>query len=376
MNDKKFLLSYNLQFFAKDGPGGEKTEPATPKKLEDARKEGNVAKSRELVNAVVLIASFVILKITIGSIGGGFLETYVNVYGKISTYSRQYPDEITYDALGNLFTDALKTGFLTVLPLIAVVFVITFVGDFVQVKWKITGKPLKPQFNKINPLKGFKRIFSLQSLINLLKSVALVIIIIFVVFQTVVTKKGVLFNLYEVSILEAVGVIGDLVISLGLKISIIYLVVGVGDFAYQKIKFKNEMMMTKQEVKDEFKNSEGDPQIKSQIKQRMRQASMRRMMQELPTADVVITNPTHYAVALKYESGKQRAPIVIAKGEDYLAQKIKEKAREFSIEIVENKPLARALYANVDIGQEIPEELYQAVAEVLAYVYGLKQKNI
>ena len=134
------------------------------------------------------------------------------------------------------------------------------------------------------------------------------------------------------------------------------------------------MKMTKQEVKDEYKNSEGDPQIKSQQKQRMRQASMRRMMQDLPTADVVITNPTHFAVALRYESGKNAAPVVVAKGEDYLAQKIKEKAKECDIEIVENKPLARALYANVDVGQEIPEELYQAVAEVLAYVYNLKNE--
>lgn len=376
MNDKNYLLRYNLQFFAKDGPGGEKTEPATPKKLDDARKEGNVAKSRELVNSVVLVACFAILKVTIGNIGKGFLETYVNVYGKISTYANQAADEVTYDALSNLFLDAFKTALVAFIPILAVTFIITFVGDLVQVKWKVTGKPLKPQFSRINPLKGFKRIFSLQSIINLLKSIALVIIIFFVVFQTVMSKKGLLFNLYEVTLLEALGVIGDTVISLGMKISIIYLIVGVGDFVYQKIKFKNEMMMTKQEVKDELKNSEGDPQIKGQIKQRMRQASMRRMMQELPTADVVITNPTHYAVALKYESGKQRAPVVVAKGEDYLAMKIKEKAKEFSIEIVENKPLARALYANVDIGQEIPEELYQAVAEVLAYVYGLKQKSV
>ena len=215
----------------------------------------------------------------------------------------------------------------------------------------------------------------MQSLVNFAKSLALVIIISFVVFQTIKTKRGVLLNLYEISLLEALGVIGNLVFSLAIKICAVYLIVGVADFAYQKIKFKNDMMMTKQEVKDEFKDAEGDPKIKGQIKQRMRQASMRRMMQDLPNADVVITNPTHFAVALKYESGKNEAPVVLAKGEDYLAQKIKEKARENNIEIVENKPLARALYANVDVGQEIPEELYQAVAEVLAYVYGLKNKN-
>lgn len=373
---KELFLKYNLQFFAKDGPGGEKTEPATQKKLDDARKEGNVAKSKDLVTAVVLVVVFVLLQFIIGNIGEGFMETYVNVYSKIPTYAIQLADEVTYTAVGNLFVEAFKTAIIAFIPLLGAVFVISFVGDMVQVKWQITGKPLAPKFNKLNPISGFKKIFSLQSIVNLVKSIALVGIIFYVVYQTISDKKGLLFNLYEVSLIEALGVIGDMVLSLGLKISIIYLIVGIGDFAYQKIKFKNDMKMTKQEIKDEMKNSEGDPQIKGKIRQRMRQASMRRMMQELPTADVVITNPTHYAVALKYESGKSRAPVVIAKGEDYLAMKIKEKAKECSVEIVENKPLARALYANVDIGQEIPEELYQAVAEVLAYVYGLKNKTV
>lgn len=370
------MLKYNLQFFAKDGPGGEKTEPATPKKLEDARKDGNVAKSREIVTSVSLITTFFILKAIIGNIGEGFIGTYRSVYGKISTLANPGADEITNNSVVALFKDVAVDMFLTVLPIFAVVFVVAFVGDLVQVKWKVTAKPMQPKFSKINPLKGFKKIFSLQSLVNLAKSLALVIIIVFVVFQTIVDKKGVLLNFYSVSLMEGIAITGDLVFDLGIKISIIYLIVGIGDYVYQKLKFKNDMMMTKQEVKDEYKNAEGDPQIKGKIRQRMRQASMRRMMQELPTADVVITNPTHYAVALKYEQGKFQAPLVIAKGEDYLAMKIKEKAKEFDIEIVENKPLARALYANVDIGQEIPEELYQAVAEVLAYVYGLKNKVV
>lgn len=370
------MLRYNLQFFAKDGPGGEKTEPATAKKLEDARKEGNVAKSKDLVTAVSLVATFVILKAVIGNIGEGLMGTYKNVYGRISTLGNPGADEITNNAVMTLFKDVIIDVFITVLPIFAVAFVISFVGDLVQVKWKVTSKPMQPKFSKINPLKGFKRIFSLQAVVNLVKSLALIGIIMFVVFQTIVDKKGVLLNLYEVSLMEALGVIGDLVLDLGIKISVIYLIVGIGDYVYQKMKFKNDMMMTKQEVKDEFKNSEGDPQIKGKIRQKMRQASMRRMMQELPTADVVITNPTHYAVALKYEQGKSQAPMVVAKGEDYLAMRIKEKAKEYDVEIVENKPLARALYANVDIGQEIPEELYQAVAEVLAYVYGIKNKTV
>jgi flagellar biosynthetic protein FlhB len=172
---------------------------------------------------------------------------------------------------------------------------------------------------------------------------------------------------------QAILLIGDLVLDLGLRISMIFLVIGFADLLYQKMKFKKDMRMTKQEVKDEFKNSEGDPLIKNKIRAKMREVSQRRMMQALPTADVVITNPTHLAAAIKYDKATSEAPILIAKGADILAQKIKEVAKENKIEIVENKPLARMLYYNVELGAEIPPELYQMTAEVLAYVYGLKK---
>ena len=161
---------------------------------------------------------------------------------------------------------------------------------------------------------------------------------------------------------------------MGIRVSVIYLLIGLSDYAYQKYKFSEDMKMTKQEVKDEYKDQEGDPQIKGKQKQRMREASQRRMMQKLPEADVVITNPTHYAVAIKYDPDEYEAPVVLAKGEDYLAQKIKDAAKEHHIEIVENKPLARMLYANVEVGELVPPELYQAVAEVLAFVYHLQGK--
>lgn len=375
MEQKKFYLKYNLQFFAKDGPGGEKTEPATAKKLGDARKDGNVAKSKDLVSALTLIIIFVALRAIIGNLGTGLMSLYNVSYRTISTFANPGSDEINYNSVMSLLKEVNIDAFMLVVPIFVIAFGVAFIGDLYQVKWRISTKPMQPKFSKINPLKGFKKIISLQALMNLFKSVALVIIIIAMVFQTIKSKQGILLNLYEVSLLEAIQIIGDTVFDLAIKISAVYLIVGVVDYIYQKIKFRNDMKMTKQEIKDEYKNSEGDPQIKGQIKQRMRQASMRRMMQDLPSADVVITNPTHFAVALKYEAGKTSAPIVIAKGEDYLAQRIKEAARDNGIEIVENRPLARALYANVDIGQEIPEELYQAVAEILAYVFGLKNNK-
>ena len=183
-----------------------------------------------------------------------------------------------------------------------------------------------------------------------------------------------LFVLYDLPLKTAIAYVGELIINVGLKISIVYLIVGLADFIYQKHKFKEEMKMTKQEVKDEFKNTEGNPEIKGRQRRKMQEVSQRRMMQDLPKADVVITNPTHFAVALKYDNTQNQAPIVVAKGADYLAFKIKEIAKENDVVIYEDKPLARMLYSNVDIGREIPAELYQAVAEVLAYVYGERNK--
>ena len=194
------------------------------------------------------------------------------------------------------------------------------------------------------------------------------------IYNYIKDKAEYLFFLYDMPLLQALRLVGDFVINLGIRISIVYIVIAVADFIYQKVKFKKDMMMTKQEVKDEYKQQEGDPQVKGKIRAKMREVSQRRMMQALPQADVVITNPTHYAVAIKYDPEQYDAPIVLAKGEDYLAQKIKEVAREHNVEIVENKPLARMLYANVDVGQLVPPELYQAVAEVLAFVYQLKGK--
>ena len=212
---------------------------------------------------------------------------------------------------------------------------------------------------------------------NLLKSMGIVIICTAVFLSSLGGFKEMVFNLYALSsIIDAITAVGNFIFDVAIRISWIYLVIGFADLAFQKWKFKEDMKMTKQEVKDEYKNQEGDPKVKAQQKSRMRQASMRRMMQQLPKADVVITNPTHYAVALMYDTKVASAPLVIAKGEDFLAQRIKEKARENNIEIVENKPLARALYQSVDVGGEVPEELYQAVAEVLAYVYNLKNKPV
>lgn len=367
-----YLIEYDLQLFAKDGPGGEKTEEATPKKLQDARKEGQVAKSTDLVTAFMLLGMFVGLKIFVGFIGNHFIQAFHKYY---SCIQEMVSDQFTGNTVSALIQDGIVQIILISAPLMLMAFVIGFVFNVAQVKWQPTFKPLKPKFDKFNPIKGMKRLFSKDKLMELLKAIAKVGILTYVVYDTLKDQYGMLFQFYRYEIGEAIVRIGNLIIDLGIKISACFLVIAAADYFYQKRKFSNDMKMTKQEVKDEFKNSEGDPQIKGKIRGKMREASQRRMMQNLPEADVVITNPTHLAVALKYDKETASAPIVIAKGADYLAEKIKTIARENQIEIVENKPVARMLYYNVEVEQEIPSELYQAVAEILAYVYGLKNQG-
>ena len=281
---------------------------------------------------------------------------------------------LSVQAVAGLIASVTLKSLLIMLPFMAFGFVVTLLVSIVQVGWKVSTKPMKPEFSKLNPLNGFKRIFSKDSLFELVKSILKIVIIIYIAYTSIKDNANDLFALYDLGLNQAVALVGTLIINTGIKISIVYLVIGLADFIYQKHKFNEDMKMTKQEVKDEYKNTEGDPQIKGRQRRKMQEVSQKRMMQDVPKADVVITNPTHFAVALKYEAKVSSAPVVLAKGEDYLAQKIKEVARENKIEIVENKPLARMLYHNVDVGAEIPPELYQAVAEVLAAVY--KAKNI
>lgn len=368
------MIRYNLQFFAKEGMGGEKTEPATSKKLEDARKEGQVAKSREIANGLGLLTLFLILKFWVGNMGIQMMEIFGSVYSRIPEVTVYWQDNMPEAEAGIVFRQLLLQVLVIIAPILLIGLLVAFVCDLVQVKWRPTMKPLKPKFSKMNPLKGFKKIFSPNAVVELVKSIAKVGLIIYICYTYLKDKWPLLLNLYDFSLMQALQVAAATVTDLGIRIALLYMIIAFADFAYQKIKFKNDMKMTKQEIKEEYKQQEGDPKVKGQIRQKMMDASRRRMMQALPQADVVITNPTHYAVAIKYEPEVADAPVVVAKGEDYLAARIKEIAKENKIEIVENKPLARMLYANVDVGQAVPPELYQAVAEVLAFVYRLQGK--
>ena len=351
------IVEYNLQFFGSDGPGGEKTEEPTSKRKSDTRKDGKVPKSKELSNGVELIALFLILKFWVGRMGENFMKLFGEIYEKMPAYTTYWEGNIVRRDYSVLINNVLLELLKQLLPFFIVGLVIAVGINMMQFRFQITTKPLKPKFSKLNPISGMKRLFSVGKLVELLKSIVKIILIMAIVYTTVKDDWVYLVQFYGMPLNQAIEVIGSVVINMGLKISLVFMIVA---FA--------------QEVKDEYKNAEGDPQIKGKIRSKMQEASRRRMMQDVPKADVVITNPTHYAVAIRYDAETGSAPVVLAKGADFVAQKIKEIARESHVEIVENKPLARMLYANVEIGQEVPPELYQSVAEVLAMVYKMQGK--
>lgn len=369
----ELLFEYDLQYFAKEGPGGEKTEPATDKKREDARKEGQVAKSKELTGAISLFAMFLVLKIFIGDLGTSFLQVFSEAYNRIPEMTTLAEGMVIPREYAGVMSQIIIKILLMLLPFLAAAFIVAFIVDLVQVKWKPTAKPLQPKFNKLNPINGVKKLFGVDKLIELLKSLLKLVIIGYMAYSTIKDEAAQLFLLYDMQLIGALKLFGDIVLNMSLKICAVYLIIGIVDYVYQRHKFNEDLKMTKQEVKDEWKNAEGDPAIKGKQRQRMQEASRRRMMQDIPQADVVITNPTHFAVAVKYDPQVAPAPYVVAKGEDFLAARIKEEAGKYGVDIVENKPLARMLYYNVDLGAQIPPELYSTVAEILAVIYNRRE---
>lgn len=368
--DKNLTLAYHLQFFA-NGDSGEKTEKATPKKREKAREEGQVAKSMEVTTALMLVVMFTAIKLLIPYVYERLHKLYQHMYQNFDIAV----NELSVKLVGEILKHAIMSMMEILFPFFAIVVGIGLIGNFLQVGWKPSLKTMKPKFNKLSPIQGFKRLFSLRSVMELVKSLLKVTIIIVIVYLSINGKEGFILYVYELSLLEAFKLMTDIALDIGIKVGAFFIIIAIIDYIYQRFSLEKQLKMTKQEVKQEHKETEGNPEIKSKIRQKMREAAMRRMMHDLPSADVIITNPTHFAVAIKYDSEESLAPMVIAKGVDVLAAKIKSIAKDHEIEIVENKPLARTLYYTVDIGGEIPPELYQTVAEVLAFVYNLKKNK-
>lgn len=354
---------FDLQLFAE----GEKTEEPTAKRKQDALKKGQVGRSQEINAAFVLLAGFFILK----SLGGDAVQEIMNY----STYIYSNLNfDVNEESIMQIFISIVILMAKTSMPLMLFIMIIGLAMNVAQVGFNFSTEKLSFDAGKLNPIKGFGRIFSKRSLVELVKSLLKLAIIGSLVYMYLSEELLQMPKLIFTDLFAGVNKVSDIVFSLAFKIIGMFFIMACMDLYYQKWQNNQDMKMTKQEVKEEFKQQEGDPQIKGKIRQKQRQMAMARMMQEVPKADVIITNPTHFAVALKYEPG-MTAPLVLAKGQDLVAQKIKEIARENKVPVVENKPLARALYAAVEPGESIPQELFKAVAEVLAYVYKLKSKK-
>ncbi|WP_407934992.1 MULTISPECIES: fused FliR family export protein/FlhB family type III secretion system protein [Clostridium] len=347
---------------------GEKTEDATPKKKSDSKKKGQVAKSKELSSTTTLL-TVTVLMMTLGA------YTLDNLKGILILFLNNYLTftltEYTFKTV--LLVSLMKFGIL-ILPIVVPIMIMGIVASLMQSGFIFTGEPLKPDLKKLNPISGFKKIFSMRSVVDLIKNLTIVTLISVIAYKFVKDNYMQIMTYGSLKTEAILAAFGSLVIDIFFKIAIVMLIISIIDFAYQKYKHNKELKMSMQEIKEEYKQQEGDPLIKSKIRQKQREMASGRMMQDVPDATVVITNPTHLAIAIKYEQGGDGAPIVVAIGADNVAIKIKEIASENDIPIIENKPLARLIYKELEVGSEIPADMYQAVAEILALVYKLKKK--
>jgi flagellar biosynthetic protein FlhB len=345
----------------------EKTEDPTPKKIEDARKEGNVAKSQDVVGVTTLIIGVVVIIFYLKFLFYKVMNFYVYYLSFVS-------HEFTISDLINLVIKSILEVFILLIPLMAAIMLAGVLGNVAQFGFLFTTKAIKPKFSKLNPITGLKNLFSKKKLFEGVKMTLKVAIAFGIGFNLFLGWLDEIPKLELFPLMTQIKWLMDKSIILAFTMIAVFLVFAVIDFAFQKYSYKKSLKMSKQEIKDEMKNSEGNPEIKAKIRQIQMKMASQRMMKEVPKADVVVTNPTHYAVAIRYNKEEDKAPKVVAKGVDHLAQKIKEIARENDVMVVENRPLARQLYAEVEIEDYIPEKLYKAVIEVLVMVYKAKGK--
>lgn len=345
----------------------EKNLQATPRRREEARKKGQVLKSQELVSAFMLLGFVALLKY--------WLPLMLAKMQGLFNYVYSLPHEWSVQSVSTLMVNLIWVGIQIIGPIFIVGALIATGLNFLQVKSLFTIETLKPQLSRISLINGAKRMFGVRAWVELAKSLLKVILIGYFLYAAIRDNLQVFPGLLQLSVAQGAVFIGQILMSLAWKISISFIFIAVFDFLYQWWDYEKNLRMSHEEMKQEYKQTEGNPQIKGEIKKKQRAMAMSRMMQDLKKADVVVTNPTHFAVALCYNPKENTAPYVVAKGADQVALRIRENAKEYGIVIMENKPLARALFAQVEIGQSVPADLYKAVAEVLAFVYRLKKKR-
>lgn len=350
--------------------GDSKTEKATPKKRRDERKKGNVLMSKDAVAVATLIGSLFMVQI----MSGTFVKQIRNLLYLCFQYIGSSTTWMLPDVLMELFKTAVLTFVVVAGPFLAVTAVLAVGVTFFQTKMLVAGESIKPKFSRINPLQGFKRLFSLRSVIEALKGILKISVLLFLIYNYFSHVALSFSRFLDMSLGQACAILFQDIVTLVIQIAVAFTALAFFDYLYQWWDYERQLKMSKQEIKEEYKQTEGDPQIKGKIKQIQRQRAQQRMMQQVPGADVVIRNPTHFAVALRYHEEEDIAPVVLAKGMDELALRIVKVAEESGVHVVENVPLARTLYASVDIDRPIPPELYGAVAEVLVYVMKLDKK--
>jgi flagellar biosynthetic protein FlhB len=347
--------------------GQERTEKATPKRRQQAREKGQVAQSREVSSVVILMTALGLfyfsgawMILNLGTILSG-------VYQSLGTLRLDTVTDVSVFSIG-VFRNMLRI----LTPLFLLLVIAGFSANVLQFGFGLYPKKLAPKLTQLNPASGIKRIFSLKSLVELVKSILKIIVVGWIAYGVISAHLKEFPALVDLEVGQILVFIGQVAFKITLYVCLALVLMAALDFIYQRWQFEENLKMTKQEVKDEHKQVEGDPKVKGRIRSMQREVAMRRMMEAVPDADVVITNPTHFAIALRFDAENMVAPRVVAKGADHIAARIREIAAEHDVPLVENKPLAQALYRMVELGDYIPAELYRAVAEVLAYVYRLK----
>lgn len=357
----------NLQLFAQ----GEKTEKPTPKKRRDAREEGQILQSKEVNSVVILFSCFFILKLFGGMINNQLEKLLIDSFDIIPNVDVFFNENnllVNFMKIASVFT-------LIIMPVLGAAFVSALAVNYLQVGFIFTTKPLKLKLDRLNPIEGFKKIFSKRAIVDLVKSILKIILVGYIAYGYLESQMIDIVKFAKMNIKSSYALFANMAFNFVLRLLVVLLALAAFDYFFKWREHENKLKMSKQEVKEEYKQTEGDPFIKGKIKEKQRKIAMSRMMQDVPKADVIITNPTHYAVAVVYDKETYEAPYIVAKGKDLIAQNIKKIARENVLPIVENKYVARTIYQTVEIGDIIPEDLYEAVAEILAYVYSLNKES-
>lgn len=349
---------------------GEKTEKATPKRKKDERKKGNIFQSQEIVVVFTLLVSFFSLKF-LGPYIVQTLENSIKTFMSISAST----DQLSAPDLRKLFLTGGQVFFVTSMPILLICGFASIIATVAQTRGLFTMKALSVKFGRMNPIQGIKKLFSIRGIVELLKSLIKIIILGYVIYSLYKKEIWKFPKMMNMGFEQSMSFTGNMILNIAKNAVLIMAFVAVADYAYQWWEYEKNMRMSKQEIKEEYKQTEGDPQVKGKIREKQQAQARRRMMQQVPSADVVIRNPTHFAIAIKYDPERNNAPVVVAKGMDELALRIVKIAEENNVYITENRPLARGLYENVDLDAEIPENFYKPVAEILAFVYNLKNKK-